>query len=50
MIESFFGLTGTPFSKGVPLDALYNSPALSEVLARLQMTAERLHFAPLSGQ
>lgn len=50
MIESFFGFTGTPFSKGVPLDALYNSPALSEVLARLQMTAERQLFAVLTAE
>ena len=50
MIESFFGFTGTPFSKSVSLDALYFSPALSEVLARLQMTAERQLFAVLTAE
>ena len=49
MIELFFGFTGTLFSKGVPLDALYNSHALCEVLARLQMTAERQLFTVLTA-
>ena len=50
MFESFFGFTGTPFTKNVPLDSLYKSPALTEVLGRLQMTAERQLFAVLTAE
>ena len=50
MFESFFGFTGTPFTKNVPLDSLYKSPALTEVLGRLQMTAEHQLFAALTAE
>lgn len=50
MMESFFGFSGTPFTKNVPLDSLYKSPALSEVLGRFQMSAEKQLFTILTAE
>lgn len=45
MIEQFFEFTHMPFSKDIPTDQLFSYPALDEVIARLQFTAERQLFS-----
>lgn len=45
MIESFFGFTSMPFSKGIPVDDLFITPSFEEVLSRLTYTAEKQLFS-----
>jgi general secretion pathway protein A len=49
MIEAFFELTKTPFSREIPTDQLYSSVMLEEVLGRLKHAAERQLFAVVTG-
>lgn len=49
MYEEFYGMTATPFTRGIPSGALYMSPELTEVENRLRYTARRQLFAVLTG-
>lgn len=45
MYEAFYELTHTPFTRSVPPEALYESPAMTEVHQRLLYTADHQLFA-----
>ena len=49
MFEAFYEMEKTPFTRGIPTDALYLSPELTEVLNRLMYIARRQLFAVLTG-
>ncbi len=49
MYESFYGMKKTPFLKNVPVSALYESPAMTEVLGRLSYAADRQLFAVVTA-
>ena len=46
MYEQFFEMTHTPFTRDVPPEALYESPAMRDALGRLAYVADRQLFAP----
>lgn len=49
MFEVFFGMMHTPFSRNLPADQLYESPALTEALGRLAYAADRQLFAVVTA-
>lgn len=49
MFEPFYNFTHTPFSRDIPTDQLYMSPALVDILGRLKYAAERQWFAVVTG-
>jgi type II secretory pathway predicted ATPase ExeA len=49
MFEPFYGMGHTPFTRDVPPEALYTSPALHEIVSRLEYAAERQWFAVVTG-
>ncbi|MEW5784049.1 MAG: AAA family ATPase [Bacillota bacterium] len=49
MIETFYGLTNTPFSRDIPTEHLYPSIMMEEVLGRLEHAAQRQLFAVVTG-
>lgn len=49
MNQDFYEMTATPFTRGIPSDALYMPPELAEVENRLKYVAERQLFAVLTG-
>lgn len=49
MFESFYELSATPFTRGMPGNELYMTPALQEVEERMKYVAERQLFALLTG-
>jgi general secretion pathway protein A len=49
VFESFYGLSGTPFSRDIPTNQLYPSIMLEEMLGRLVHAAERQLFAVITG-
>lgn len=49
MYQDFYEMTATPFTRGIPSDALYMPPELAEVENRLKYVAERQLFAVLTG-
>jgi type II secretory pathway predicted ATPase ExeA len=49
MYEKYFRMVHTPFSRSVPASALYESPAMAEVLGRLAYTADKQLFAVVTG-
>lgn len=49
MFESFYGFAHTPFSRDIPTDQLYMSPALEDILGRLQYAAQRQWFVVVTG-
>lgn len=49
MYEEFFGMTHTPFVRNVPVSALYETPAMKEVLGRLRYIADNKGFAVLTA-
>ncbi len=49
MIEAFYELTNTPFSRDIPTEQLYPSVMMEEVLGRLEHAAERQLFAVVTG-
>ena len=50
MYEQYFGMTHTPFSRNIPPEELYESPAMSEALGRLTYAAENQLFAVVTGE
>lgn len=49
MIETFFGFSSMPFSKSIPVEDIYSSPGLEEVISRLNYTAEKQFFSILTA-
>ena len=49
MFEQYFGMTHVPFSRDVPPNALYESPAMSDALGRLAYAADRQLFAVVTS-
>lgn len=49
MYEDFFGMSHTPFTNGIPVDALYMSGMLDETLGRLEYVADRQLFAVVTA-
>ncbi len=49
MYEKYFGMEHTPFSRDIPPGALYESPAMADVLGRLSYTADRQLFAVVTA-
>ena len=49
MYETYFGMTHTPFTRDVPEESLYESPAMQEALARLGYVADRQLFAVVTA-
>lgn len=48
-IESFFGFTGTPFGRDLPVAELLKSDAWDELVGRLHYVAARKSFAVVTG-
>lgn len=49
MYEEFFEMTNTPFTRNVPADRLYTSPAIDDALGRLAYAADRQLFAVVTA-
>ncbi len=49
MIETFYTLTHTPFTRDIPTTELYPSVMMEEVLGRLEHAAKRQLFAVMTG-
>lgn len=49
MFEPFYEMSATPFTRGIPREALYMPPELTEVSNRLLYTVERQLFAVVTG-
>ncbi len=49
MIEAFYELSHTPFTRDIPTTALYLSVMMEEVLGRLEHAAKRQLFAVMTG-
>ena len=49
MYEAFFGMDSTPFSRNVPPDRLYESPAMADALGRLAYAADKQLFAVVTA-
>lgn len=50
MFEEFYVFSKTPFSRDIPTQELYDSLYMSELLGRLEYTAERQLFAVVTGE
>ena len=50
MYKAFFGMEHTPFVRNIPPEYLYESPAISEALARLEHVADNQQFAVVTSQ
>ena len=49
MFEDFYSLTNTPFTRNIPVESLYNSNVVEEVISRLEFVADRQQFALVVG-
>ena len=49
MYEQFFEMIHTPFTRDVPPEALYESPAMRDALGRLAYVADRQLFAVVTA-
>lgn len=49
MIEDFYILTNTPFTRDIPTAELYDSVSMEEILGRLEHAAKRQLFAVMTG-
>ena len=49
MYEAYFGMKHTPFSRNVPPEALYESPAMGDALGRLAYAADEQLFAVVTS-
>lgn len=49
MYEEWFGMLHTPFSRDIPADQLYESPAIADALGRLSYAADRQLFAVVTA-
>lgn len=49
MYEEYFGMAHTPFTRDIPPQALYESPAMADALGRLAYAADRQLFAVVTA-
>jgi len=49
MFEEFYSLANTPFTKDIPVESLYRSHVVEEVMSRLEFVADRQQFALVVG-
>ena len=49
MFEEFYSLTNTPFTRNIPVESLFNSNIVEEVMSRLEFVADRQQFALIVG-
>jgi len=49
MFEGFYGLTATPFTRGIAPEKIFLPPELEEVCVRMEYVAQRHLFAVLTG-
>ena len=49
MYESYFGMLKTPFSRNVPVESLYESSAMREIIGRLTYVADKQLFAVVTA-
>lgn len=49
MYEQHFGMANTPFSRNIPPEALYESPAMADALGRLAYAADKQLFAVVTA-
>ena len=45
MYKQYYGMSHTPFTRDVPPESLYESPAMTDTLGRLAYSADRQLFA-----
>ena len=50
LFEEFYSLANTPFTRDIPVESLYNSTVIEEVMSRLEFVAERQQFALVVGE
>ncbi len=49
MYEEYYGMANTPFSRNIPPEALYESPAMTDTLGRLAYAADKQLFAVVTS-
>ena len=49
MFEEFYSLINTPFTRDIPVECLFNSNVVEEVISRLAFVADRQQFAIVVG-
>lgn len=49
MYEAFFGFSKTPFTRDIPVEALYASESYQELLGRLEYVSKNRQFAVITG-
>ena len=49
MFEEFYSLKNTPFTRDIPVEYLFNSNVVEEVISRLEFVADRQQFALVVG-
>jgi type II secretory pathway predicted ATPase ExeA len=49
MFEEFYSLTNTPFTRDIPIEYLFSSNVVEEVISRLEFVADRQQFALIVG-
>ena len=49
MFEAFYSFNNTPFIRDIPVESLFGSPIIEEVMSRLEFVAERQQFALVVG-
>jgi type II secretory pathway predicted ATPase ExeA len=49
LFEDFYALTNTPFTRDLPVEFLFHSHVVEEVMSRLEFVADRQQFALLVG-
>jgi type II secretory pathway predicted ATPase ExeA len=49
MFEEFYTFANTPFTRDIPVDAIFNSTVIEEVMSRLEFIADRQQFALVVG-
>jgi type II secretory pathway predicted ATPase ExeA len=50
LFEEFYSLANTPFTRDIPVESLFNSTTVEEVISRLEFVAERQQFALVVGE
>lgn len=49
LFEEFYTLSNTPFTRDIPVESLYSSNVVEEVMSRLEFVADRQQFALVVG-
>ena len=50
MYKQYYGMSHTPFTRDVPPESLYESPAMTDTLGRLAYSADRQLFAVVTSE